>query len=216
MFCGKCGAQCEDNAKFCNKCGASLSGEQVTKYDTPVIEYHNDKNRKVGIIAVFVSVVVVIGIIIVLSGGRSYKKTVDEFIDAQFKADAEAALDLIPEKLVDYILEDEGYSRAELDDFIEEGNETLEDQLEYLDEFLGDDWKVSYEIKNVEDVEGERLDELREDYKEFGVKVSDAKDIEVEIIIECEDGDETNSLDVSVIKVGRSWYLDVESMDLMF
>ncbi len=216
MFCGKCGVECEDNAKFCVRCGANLSGDQVPKYDTPVIEYHNDKNRKVGIIAVTVSVFVVIGIIIALSGGRSYKKTVDEFIDAQFKADAEAALDLIPEKLVDYILEDEGYSRAELDDFIEEGNETLEDQLEYLDEFFGDDWNVSYEIKNVEDVKGERLDELREDYKEFGVKISDAKEIEVEIIIECEDGDETNSLDVSVIKVGRSWYIDVESMELMF
>lgn len=216
MFCGKCGTKNTDDATFCTGCGAKLNGEQVVKNSTPVAINPNDKNRKVGMIAVAVVAVIVIALIISLFGGRSYKATVEKFINAQFDADAEAIVELIPEKMIAYALEEEGYDDDELDEFIEEGNEELQDQLDYIERYLGEDWTVSHEILTVEDVTGDDLDDLKDDYKDIDIKVSAAKTVEVELTVKAGETETSNSLDISLIKVGRSWYLDLESMGGIF
>lgn len=216
MFCGKCGTKNDDDATFCTGCGAKLNGAQVVKNSTPVAVNPNDKNRKVGMIAVAVIAVIVIALIISLFGGRSYKATVEKFVNAQFDADAEAIFELIPEKMIAYGLEEEGYDDDELDEFIEEANEELQDQLDYIERYLGKDWTVSYEILTVEDVTGDDLDDLKDDYKDIDIKVSAAKTVEVELTVKAGETETSNSLDVSLIKVGRSWYLDLESMGGIF
>lgn len=216
MFCGKCGVKNADDATFCTGCGAKLNGAKPVVSGTSVTVNPNDKNRKVGIIAVAVVAVVVVALIIGLFGGRGYKATVEKFVDAQFDADAEAIFELIPEKMIAYALEEEGYDEDELDEFIEEGNEELQDQLDYIERYLGEDWTVSYEILTVEDVTGDDLDDLKEDYEDMDIKVSAAKTVEIELTIKAGDTETGNSLDVSVIKVGRSWYLDLASMGGLF
>ncbi len=47
MFCGKCGTKNEDNAEFCRNCGSKLKNSTITTMST-----QDDKNRKVGMIAV--------------------------------------------------------------------------------------------------------------------------------------------------------------------
>ena len=216
MFCGKCGEKNIDDATFCAGCGAKLNGGQSAKSDTFVEVNPSDKNRKVGIIAVVTVAVIVIGIIVALFGGRSYKATVKKFVNAQFDADAEAILELIPKKMVEYALEEEGYDDDELDEFIEEGNEELQDQLDYFEEYLGEDWNVSYEILSVEAVKGDALDDLKDGYGRIDIKVSAVKTLKIEFTIKAGETESSNSLDVSVIKVGRSWYLDLESMGSIF
>lgn len=216
MFCGKCGVKNADDATFCTGCGAKLNGAKPVVSGTSVTVNPNDKNRKVGIIAVAVAAVVVVALIIGLFGGRGYKATVEKFVDAQFDADAEAIFELIPEKMIEYALEEEGYDEDELDEFIEEGNEELQDQLDYIERYLGEDWTVSYEILTVENVTGDDLDDLKEDYEDMDIKVSAAKTVEIELTIKAGDTETGNSLDVSVIKVGRSWYLDLASMGGLF
>ena len=216
MFCGKCGAQNAENAEFCTNCGAKLKRNAPTTAATVSVPNQNDKNRKVGMIAVAVAVVVVIILGVVLFGGRSYKATVEKFVDAQFDANAEAIFDLMPEKMIDYALEQDGYDSDDLDDLIDDANETLQDQLDSLDSYLGEGWKVSYEILDTEDIKGDDLDDIKDAYEDADVKVSAAKDVEIEITVKADETESSNSLDVSLIKVGRSWYLDVMSMGNLF
>ena len=215
MFCGKCGAQNTDNAEFCTNCGAKLKKSSQTTVPVSVPN-QNDKNRKVGMIAVAVAAVVVIILGVVLFGGRSYKATVEKFVDAQFDANAEAIFDLMPEKMIDYALEQDGYDSDDLDDLIDDANETLQDQLDSLDSYLGEGWKISYEILDTEDIKGDDLDDIKDAYEDADVKVSAAKDVEIEITVKADETEISNSLDVSLIKVGRSWYLDVMSMGNLF
>ena len=212
MFCGKCGAQNADNAEFCTNCGAKLKKSAPTTAATVSVPNQNDKNRKVGMIAVAVAVVVIIILGVVLFGGRSYKATVD----AQFDANAEAIFDLMPEKMMDYALEQDGYDSDDLDDLIDDANETLQDQLDSLDSYLGEGWKISYEILDTEDIKGDDLDDIKDAYEDADVKVSAAKDVEIEITVKADETESSNSLDVSLIKIGRSWYLDVMSMGNLF
>ena len=44
------------------------------------------------------------------------------------------------------------------------------------------------------------------------VKVSAAKTVEVEVNIHSDETETSNSMDISLIKVGRSWYIDINSM----
>ena len=216
MFCGKCGAQNADSAEFCTNCGAKLKKNAPTTAATVSVPNQNDKNRKVGMIAVAVAVVVVIILGVVLFGGRSYKATVEKFVDAQFDANAEAIFDLMPEKMIDYALEQDGYDSDDLDDLIDDANETLQDQLDSLDSYLGEGWEISYEILDTEDIKGDDLDDIKDAYEDADVKVSASKDVEIEITVKADETESSNSLDVSMIKVGRSWYLDVMSMGNLF
>ena len=176
----------------------------------------NDKNKKIGIIAVSVIVIIIAVIGSVLLGGRSYKATIEKFVDAEFKADAEAIFDLLPENMIDYALEQDGYDSDDLDDLIDDANETLQDQLDSLDSYLGEGWKISYEILDTEDIKGDDLDDIKDAYEDADVKVSAAKDVEIEITAKADETESSNSLDISLIKVGRSWYLDVMSMGDLF
>lgn len=213
MFCGKCGVKNADDATFCAGCGAKLDGGQVVKNSAPVAANPNNKDRKIGMITVAVIAVIVIVLIIALFGGRSYKATVEKFVNAQFDADAEAVFELVPEKMIAYVLEEEGYDDDEFDKFIKEVNGELQDQLDYIERYLGKDWTVSYEILTAKDVTDDDLDDLKDDYEDIDIKVSAAKTVEVELTVKAGETETSNSLDISVIKVGRSWYLDLESMD---
>lgn len=216
MFCGKCGSKNTDDAEFCTNCGAKLNKTTQSKVSAVSITGQNEKNRKVGMIAVAVAAVLVVLLGVFLFGGRSYKATIEKFVDAQFDADAKAIFDLMPEKMIDYALEQDGYDSDDLNDLIDDTSEDLQDQLDSLDSYLGEGWKVTYEIVDEEDVKGDDLDDIKDAYEDADVKVSAAKNVELELTVTADETESSNSLDVSVIKVGRSWYLDVMSMGNLF
>ena len=199
MLCKKCGTENPDGAKYCSKCGKALNEKSTAK-----------KNREKGIVLALCVIVAVVLLVYTL-GGRSYKKTIDTFVTSQFAVDAQSIVELLPEKVLDKELEETGYSKTEL---VEETNDFLKKQVDYIDQYLGDDWKLSYKMTNVEDVTGDDLNDLKSNYEDINVKVSAAKTVEVTL-----KGDETeisNSLEVSVIKVDRSWYLDLYTMGNLF
>lgn len=216
MFCGKCGAKNTDNVEFCTNCGAKLNKSTSTRTAAVSLVTQNEKNRKVGMIAVAVIVVLVIILGVVLFGGRSYKATVKKFVDATFDADAKAIVDLMPEEIITYALEQEGYESGELNDFIDEGDEALQEQLDSLNGYLGEGWKISYNITDEEDVKGEDLDDVKDAYEDVDIKVSSAKNVEIVITVSGDETESSNTLDISLIKIGRSWYLDMMSMGNLF
>lgn len=216
MFCGKCGAKNEDNAQFCAKCGAKLDNvvpmENVDVSSPDV----NNKNRKVGIIAVAVVAVLVILLGVFLLGGRSYKATIKKFVNAQFEADVKGVFDLVPEKMIDGMLEKEGYNRSDLDDLLDEVDDSLESMVKSLDSYLGEGWKVTYEILDTEDIKGDDLNDIKDAYKDVDVKVSAAKKVEIELTLKGDEEDTSYSMDIYLLKVGRSWYIDLMNMGNLF
>lgn len=201
MLCKKCGTENPDGAKYCSKCGKALNEKSTAK-----------KNREKGIVLVLCVIVAVVLLVYTL-GGRSYKKTIDTFVTSQFAVDAQSIVELLPEKVLDKELEETGYSKTEL---VEETNDSLKKQVDYIDQYLGDDWKLSYKMTNVEDVTGDDLNDLKSNYEDINVKVSAAKTVEVEFTLKGDETEISNSLEVSVIKVDRSWYLDLYTMGNLF
>ena len=201
MLCKKCGTENPDGAKYCSKCGKALNEKSTAK-----------KNREKGIVLA-VCVIVAVVLLVYTLGGRSYKKTIDTFVTSQFAVDAQSIVELLPEKVVDKALEETGYSKTEL---VEETNDSLKKQVDSLDQSLGDDWKLSYKMTNVEDVTDDDLDDLKSNYEDINVKVSAAKTVEVEFTLKGDETEVSNSLEISVIKVDRSWYLDLYTMGNLF
>ena len=201
MLCKKCGTENPDGAKYCSKCGKALNEKSTAK-----------KNREKGIVLALCVIVAVVLLVYTL-GGRSYKKTIDTFVTSQFAVDAQSIVELLPEKVLDKELEETGYSKTEL---VEETNDSLKKQVDYIDQYLGDDWKLYYKMTNVEDVTGDDLNDLKSNYEDINVKVSAAKTVEVEFTLKGDETEISNSLEVSVIKVDRSWYLDLYTMGNLF
>ena len=201
MLCKKCGTENPDGAKYCSKCGKALNEKSTAK-----------KNREKGIVLALCVIVAVVLLVYTL-GGRSYKKTIDTFVTSQFAVDAQSIVELLPETVLDKELEETGYSKTEL---VEETNDSLKKQVDYIDQYLGDDWKLSYKMTNVEDVTGDDLNDLKSNYEDINVKVSAAKTVEVEFTLKGDETEISNSLEVSVIKVDRSWYLDLYTMGNLF
>ena len=201
MLCKKCGTENPDGAKYCSKCGKALNEKSKKK-----------KNREKGIVLA-VCVIVAVVLLVYTLGGRSYKKTIDTFVTSQFAVDAQSIVELLPEKVVDKALEETGYSKTEL---VDEANDSLKKQVDSLDQSLGDDWKLSYKMTNVEDVTDDDLDDLKSNYEDINVKVSAAKTVEVEFTLKGDETEVSNSLEISVIKVDRSWYLDLYTMGNLF
>ena len=167
-------------------------------------------------IAALIAVAAVILLGVVMFGGRGYKATIKKYVDATFDADAKEIFDLIPEKVVDYEMEQEEADSDDLRDVIDEANGMLQDQLDSIDSYLGEGWKGSYKILDAENIRGDDLDDIKDAYKDAGVRVSAAKRVEIELTVKKDGKENSNSLDVPLIKVGRSWYLDVMSMGDLF
>lgn len=216
MFCGKCGSKNADHVEFCTNCGAKLNKSTNTSTATVSETNQNARNRKVGMIAVAVAAVIVVILGIFLFGGRSYKTTIKKFMDAELSADAEAVWDLMSPKMIDYALEQDGYAPDELDDLMDKTKEALQNQLDTLDNYLGEGWTFTYKILDAENVKGDDLADIKDTYKDANIKVSAAKKVKVEFTVKADETENTNSLDISLIKVGRSWYLDIMSMGSFF
>lgn len=214
MFCGKCGTENLDGTVFCKECGAPLKGTGTAQSAAATtVTPSSQRYKKIGILAIGILAVVVVVILVALLGGRSYQKTVEKCIEAQFAADMDTIVELIPEGVMSYLISEEGYTEEDVDALLEEAEEELRDELDRFDEHFGADWEMSYEILTVEDVKGEDLVDLRKEYDDTDVKIAEAKVVELEVTIQGSEAEVTETTDIRVVKSGRSWYLDMAQMD---
>ena len=115
-------------------------------------------------------------------------------------------------KTIYYALEVEGYDSNYLDDLIDDANERLQYRLDSLYSNLGKDWKFSYVILDAEDIKGDDLDFIKDFYEDADVTVSAAKDVVILITIQTDKIERSSYMYVSLIKVGRSWYIEFSSI----
>lgn len=208
MFCGQCGAKNSDEAVFCSKCGAEIAGnrQKVSLTETKVDSESKsgNHNRIIGMVAVGLAAFIVIIIAVMLFGGRSYKTTVNKYFGSFIEADAKGIINLYPKVVINEMLAAKRYEKSEL---IEE----LQESLDEVKEYYIDDLKISYEILDAYSLSGKELKELKSEYEEEGIDIdiSDAKIVEVELISKYEDDEYEEVVEIYVIKVGRSWYIDL-------
>ena len=242
MFCTKCGTQNASGSRFCGKCGSPLgaadnvygapqqSAAAGNAYGSPyqsaaagyggtprparpAAPARSGGSRKGVLIAGIAAALVVVALlgcwIFGVFGGGGYEDVVDDFIEAIFDGDAKGVVDCLPDKVMDYIAEEEGATKREL-------TEELQEELDYIFDYMPSGLKISHKIVYTEDIYGDDLRYLKEDYEELGVRVTAAKYVEVELTASAMGMSESTEVELYVVEVGGSWYIDLESMgDMM-
>ena len=215
MFCGKCGSRIVDGSSSCQECGATVQIPQMQGgQDAVVLADINAKAkyRKIGMIAVAIATAVVLLIALLFCSGRGYKTTVNRFIDSVFDADVKTLIKLLPKEAVEEIIEDEYYGDKK--DFIKDGEKSLKATMEFMKIMYGDKVKISHEITKVKDIKDDDLEDLQDAYDdEWDIKVSAAKRITVKVTIKGSNEESEEKMEIVVLKIGSSWYIDVESFD---
>ena len=212
MFCGKCGTQNAEGVPFCAGCGAPLGGgsKKEKKFNLPKINI-NLKDRKT-LICLGAGAIVLVVLLFLLFGGRSAKGTAEDFMDAMIDADSEAMFDLVPGKVIDYLMEEEDMDKRDLQEMYEELDEELVEMYEEMEDYYGGKLKITYEIADEWEIDGDDLEDIQEMYEEFDVKVKAAKVIEIDMTMKVGSHKEKDTIELVVIKVGGSWYIDADSI----
>lgn len=226
MFCKECGTENVNEAIFCKKCGTKIGGMDssgnnnrsgIRPVKPPVhIDQHGETrrtghnvNKIIGMLAVAVVVIVVAIVGLNLFGGRGYKSVIKKYVSASVNLDVKGFLELLPEKVIDRAMEEGDMDREEMEEMISEMISSLKTHLDRLD---ADDLQVSYEIASLKDTEGEKLQDIKEEYEEeLGLKVNAAKEVYLNLTIEYSDQEQEVPLFLDLVKINRSWYLDYRS-----
>lgn len=145
-----------------------------------------------------------------LFGGRGYEKTVDQFIvNGIEKPSAKAVIYLVPEE----IFEEEDLYREEMEEYMEELDRACEKQQKQLKEILGKDWKLTYTITEDEEVDEDDLEEIQDYYADFyDLEVKEAREVKVKLRFKGSKSNESATMRLPLVKIGRSWYIDYVNM----
>lgn len=215
MFCGNCGAQNPDGATFCAQCGAPLSNQQTT---SPVgsTAVAANKNKIIGMAAVGVVALVVLIVIISIFSGRGANSTAEKLMTATFKGDGEGIVELIPDGVI------EAYG--------DQRNLSSKDARSALAVYFENTFKGASGIANTGDIKvsadavgdkeysASQKQSIVNDYKNIGVNIKDAKLVLVDVTIKYggEELETKKPIEVPLVKVGGSWYVDFDNMNSAF
>ena len=209
MFCGKCGTQIPDGAAFCPSCG-NTAGAQAPVTNEVQQQVNAVPKKKVNLIAVGAIAAIVVAIAIILicvfagggAGAGSPEALVEKYLDAYIDTDVDTYLDCIHQDVLEAEADSEGYDIDELKD-------ELKEMFNEMDEAMKEsDTKLSFNILDTENLDDDEVKDISEEFEdEYGIKITDAAEVTVELISE-EDGEE-NSFEQSfgVVKIDGDWYI---------
>lgn len=206
MFCGKCGAQNPDGSAFCSECGAPLTDTSAPAPSGGAAAAAVDKHKLIGIAVVGVAVLVLIIVIIALCSGRGAKSTAKSFMEAAFDGDGEDVVDLLPKGVIKDYANRMGMKEKEAKKALAD---SYEDQFDSISEMM-ESMKITVKVSGEEEYSESQLEDIKASFSSIGVKVKDAKIMKVTLTLK-HGGDKyelKSPVDVPVVKVGGSWYLD--------
>lgn len=220
MFCTKCGAKIDDGARFCVVCGAKLAVDtpESPKVFTkgivmePVPEVR--RRKKIRVVPICVIVILLLAVVLfpkVIFSGNEEEKLIKKFVDAEINCDAEEFLSMIPEPIFDKMYEEDGISKIQFQSYIEK---ELKSAMQTVQDTVGEDWKISYEILDIAELKGEDFDDVKYDYiDELDLVIDAAKTVEVELFVKAKDTESSRVLDIDLVEIEGTWYLDFMNMD---
>lgn len=220
-FCPNCGAQAADDAIVCGQCGTPFAPQAQGNSFAPAqagIKKLLANKKLLMIIGGAILAVIVAIILIVALGGRSVDSVISKGVDAVMENDPEAFLDLFDPNALVVASEEEAKQRAE----------TQVKQLRsFLSQYYGEDFEISYEIKEEKDWEDSKIEKMNKDIeqmeqmyealKEKGYggeelngdfdEYDAGKDVTVEFTVEGNGRTDKKEYKIELVKVGSSWYI---------
>ena len=139
MFCGQCGTQNADDARFCSNCGEVLNAAPAPEPVAP------PKKSKKGLLFIIGGAVLAVALALILiftlSGGRGARNPEalgKKYIKAIEKSDGKAMLKLIHKDVVEAEIDEEEFYE-DFEDGCEEmqDDDELEEVIEFYDEEYG-------------------------------------------------------------------------------
>lgn len=222
MFCPNCGSNVPDSERFCPTCGTMLQeGAPEPKAPGNDIGALVKKYLPIAVIAV-VAVIAIVIVFNLLSGGGP-KGVAEQYLKASLAGDYEKAdkyAALTSEEMLTYYAEQ---ADKDLEEYLEESlevdsmeeyyEEKREEYIDNLEEEYGDDYKITVEVKDSERLDDDDFDELLDEiddvYKESELidadEVTDAYEVKVKTKIDGDDGKDTATVKVIIIKLGGKW-----------
>lgn len=141
---------------------------------------------------------------------------VEKFMDCLIDADAKGMFDLVPDAVLEYAMEQDDMSKSDFDDQVGELSDMLQESYDYVEEMTGEKLKMSYEITDSYEMDEDEVADLQEDYDDADVEIEEAKVFEVDFTMEVAGEEQTQSLEIVVIKVDGKWYVEMGSLEDAF
>ncbi len=205
-FCTNCGNKL-NGTKFCTKCGAKVEVMlEDTSFENDPASVTPKSNKIVPVIAILAVIAFAVSGFFMFSG-RSYKSLIKTYVNASMKGDAKKLVSLLPEGRVQAMIDDWYDDKKAI---IEDIQEELDDYLAQIENKLGNDYHISYEIVDERDYKGSELAEFKKDYlNEYNTKISAAKESTVNLTVSAKgkENSEHASFTGTAVKIGRSWYI---------
>lgn len=207
-YCPECGAEINDEAKVCEQCGTAIE---------PAIEKPAEdkaaKKKKIlilaGVIAGAVLVVVIALVILITSILSNFgcEGTAKRFAKAMAAENTEKMISLTSDVYKEYYeFYQEKYDVDELE-------EDYEQELEYVNSFFenyaGSDYKLKYEIEDVDFYDEDMLDDMYGWYEDtYDVDTDVIKEsaiVEVEFQVSKDGKDYFYDVDLVMVKENNTW-----------
>ena len=133
------------------------------------------------------------------------ESAVELYFKASCEADVDAAMELYPKAMLEYMEEMYG-SKS---DMKKEFRSELKDDLEEAEDEHGKFKSYKYKIVDSEFADKDEREELEESMKAVGVKIkiSAMKEVEVEYTIKFADDEIEDTVEMLLIKVDGKWYM---------
>lgn len=216
MFCGKCGSDMKDNAKFCPKCGAPVPGFEMSNAgnearDNKAVKPRGkimSKKTKAAIIisAACVAAAAAVVSCILLLGGRTKDKAVEKFETAFNAQEDDKLLKLMyPKKMQD-----------EADELAYDG--IIPDLVSWNEELKDDAGEISVKLKDTQKID-EYDEELRNDIEtellsKLDIQYSDIVVANLEVSFD-DKADEDKLGSVVMYKIDKTWYILPGAIELV-
>ena len=219
MVCRNCGTTNSDKALFCSGCGARFDMAQNQVHTTGESSPEKHRNRKFGIISVVSLAVVALAIGIALvfwsnhtdAKERTPETVISSFCTAINNTDAKAIIDLLPEDVVGYFMNEEGMTRREL----------IADLQQYIDNSeIGylkkhdSSFRITHLIISTQTHYD--LESLQEEYAQVGITVTDAVTVSTQITLISKEETDSDLINLVAIKVNGFWYISIDNLDSIF
>lgn len=189
-----------------------------------------DKSKLVKLVAIIAAVAVVLGLFIALLGGGSPKSVAKKYVKAELEGDMKAAFSVMAgkmQKCYEKELMDE--YKDEMFEMMEEQCDELDIKANIknfnqyykavkkvtkaeMNEEFGKGYKVKIKIRSVDDLRSSEIEaiqevydnEMYEDYINAD-KIKKGKKVTVAVIIEGKESDDTDEIEVYVVKYKGKW-----------
>ena len=194
MFCGKCGAQLEDDAKFCPACGAVIEQNTASEKQKPsgsgIAKIMKSPSRMIGVAAV---VLVVILAVVLGFGGKSPEKIAAKACETELNQDVKGYYKLLAPPYIDYMVGPSGWYSTD-EEFQQVLADSAEEQAEDMETCDGTDLaQVKYELQH--------------DYDYDADKIKGAAVVTVRITAKGSERENEWTMQISCVKIGGSWYV---------